>query len=157
LALWIGSVGSVLIVGHAALRYVHSQEPAAYVVHEVRSSPHAPYIPAVQQGRSPAVLPLSIPRNLAPSPENLANDQYDMAGCDAGLGSNTSSRICRLRDAPSAHTPVRFGASHARMWMPALLDWAARRRLAIVPLVKEGCTALSWGDPASADPDCRAW
>jgi hypothetical protein len=51
---------------------------------------------------------------------------------------------------------VVFGDSHAQMWMPAILDLAAREGWAVVPLSKSACSPPAWVGYGN-DADCQVW
>lgn len=78
-------------------------------------------------------------------------------GCFAhDSSSRTESSVCRVGMARSKHTIVLFGDSHAFMWLPAVLQMARRDNLAVVPLIRFGCTPGLWFTHAGPDV-CRAW
>jgi len=95
-----------------------------------------------------------IPWPLTPPVDDLRADFYGFPeGCIPRDG-QTSSRICRLGDRRSRKTIVVIGDSHAQMWMPTILDLAARDGWAVVPLVKVRCIPRSWVETRS---ECGVW
>jgi peptidoglycan/LPS O-acetylase OafA/YrhL len=55
-----------------------------------------------------------------------------------------ASKICRLGDSSSKKVVVLMGDSHAYMWLPAVLEMAWHDHLAVVPLLRLGCTPANW-------------
>ena len=49
-----------------------------------------------------------------------------------------------------------MGDSHAFMWLPALIEMARRDHLAVVPLVRLGCTPFKW-TTSDGSKACRDW
>ena len=101
-------------------------------------------IAAVRAARQGAPLPSP----LAPSIGHLDSHPapYGMpANC---LGHDSSSaiatKICRLGDSSSKKVVVLMGDSHAYMWLPAVLEMAWHDHLAVVPLLRLGCTPSNW-------------
>ena len=94
---------------------------------------------AVVGSLSPQRLRAPVPNALAPSLDNLLHDVVDLRGCNAGH--ETTSRICHWGDSRSPRTAVAIGDSHGQMWMPAFTEFARRRHMRLVPLIKDGCGA----------------
>jgi peptidoglycan/LPS O-acetylase OafA/YrhL len=104
----------------------------------------APVIAAVRAARHGAPLPSP----LAPAIDQLKGmpAPYTLpSGC---LGRNNSpviaTKICRLGDGSSKKVVVLMGDSHAYMWLPAVLEMAWHDHLAVVPLLRLGCTPANW-------------
>lgn len=55
-----------------------------------------------------------------------------------------ATKICRLGDSSSKKVIVLMGDSHAYMWLPAVLEMAWHDHLAVVPLLRLGCTPANW-------------
>jgi len=51
---------------------------------------------------------------------------------------------------------VVVGDSHTAMWVPALTFFGSEHHYAVVPLIKDGCTAGTWLQDVSGD-SCRRW
>jgi peptidoglycan/LPS O-acetylase OafA/YrhL len=67
-----------------------------------------------------------------------------------------ASKICRLGDRSSKKLIVLVGDSHAYMWLPAVLEMAWHDHLAVVPLLRLGCTPANW--PAGhGNGKCADW
>jgi hypothetical protein len=124
-------------------------------------------LPAVVAAVRAARRGAPIPGGLTPPVGNLLdfNDPdvaYSFpAGCIPASAGDTTSQICRLGDASASRTLVVLGDSHAQMWMPAILKWAAQDGWLVRPVVKSACGPYNW-DPESAivdasTPPCRTW
>jgi hypothetical protein len=110
-------------------------------------------LPAVTAAVAAATRGAPLPSPLAPPVGDLRGDFYNFpSGCSASRG-QTSSNVCRLGDTSAAKTIVVFGDSHAQMWMPTILNMAARDGWVVVPFVKDGCIPRTW--PAGGE--CGAW
>jgi peptidoglycan/LPS O-acetylase OafA/YrhL len=162
LALWPVTVGTVVLSAAVGLAYLHAKEPSPYLVEPLpRALIHGadPAVEAVARNSTPAALRRPVPLHVAPTLAHLIDDSFDLKGCDAGLGSNTTSPICHFGSQTPRHTVVVFGDSHARMWMPAILHWASRQHISIVPLIKEGCMGIHWSrsDTSTAQGACNRW
>jgi peptidoglycan/LPS O-acetylase OafA/YrhL len=160
LKLWPVTVGAVALLGTAGIAYLNSEAPAPYTprpLPEVAStSNHStdPYAQAVAQNASAQQLAQPVPAQLAPAPAQLQGDRFDFGDCLKGYASN---RVCRLGSTSPRHTVVVFGDSHTRMWMPALMYWAAQRHISLIPLVAEGCVAMDWVTMPSPPTRCTSW
>ena len=115
-----------------------------------------PYTDAVAASVSPARRAMSVPYALSPLVQDLPHDGYPLGKCEAPVGEATSTPICRLGDASSNRSIVVFGDSHAQMWMPGIIYAAEQHKLAVIPILKEGCTAGTWLSDPKGDA-CRAW
>jgi peptidoglycan/LPS O-acetylase OafA/YrhL len=118
-----------------------------------------PYEQAVAKSASPSQARRAPPSSLYPPLTSLSLDQYNLGtSCSAGFGSSTTSPICHLGDATGRQTLVVFGDSHAQMWMPAFISFGHAYHWMVIPLVKEGCTAIVWSSAASVEKGpCKAW
>ena len=78
--------------------------------------------------------------------------------CEAPVGEATTPRSARLGECKfeSLHRGVTLGDSHAQMWMPGIIYAAEQHKLAVIPILKEGCTAGTWLSDPKGDA-CRAW
>jgi hypothetical protein len=134
----------------AAVRPAMLKDPAA--PQAVALTTTAPLL-AVVAAVSAASRGAPLPSPLTPAVDSLRGDFYTFPeGCSPGRG-QTSSNVCRLGDTTAAKTIAVFGDSHAQMWMPAVLSMAVRDRWVVVPFVKDGCIARTWG----AAGDCGTW
>jgi peptidoglycan/LPS O-acetylase OafA/YrhL len=115
-----------------------------------------PYTDAVAASVSPARRAMSVPYALSPLVQDLPHDGYPLGSCEAPIGGATRTPICRLGDASSNRTIVVFGDSHAQMWMPGIIYAAEQHKLAVIPILKEGCTAGTWLSDPKGDA-CRGW
>ena len=101
-------------------------------------------IAAVRAARQGAPLPSP----LAPAVGRLKDmpAPYTLpAKCLGHDGSNAiATKICRLGDSSSKKVVVLMGDSHAYMWLPAVLEMAWHDHLAVVPLLRLGCTPANW-------------
>lgn len=77
--------------------------------------------------------------------------------CFAHNASSTvESKVCRVGRPSGRRLIVLFGDSHAFMWLPAVLAMAKRDGLAVVPLIRFGCTPGKWMNRDGQDA-CAAW
>jgi peptidoglycan/LPS O-acetylase OafA/YrhL len=180
LRLWPATVLAVVVVaelgmGHiyAGLQPARTFLPAPAVTHtantynlkarkhrkEQTDGTRDPYVKAVRTSVTPAREKQGVPSNLIPAPVDLAADEFNLGtSCSAGFGSGTSSAMCRMGDLSAHRTLVVFGDSHAQMWMPALLAFARAYHWTLVPVVKQGCTAIVWSRAASVEKGpCKHW
>ena len=101
-------------------------------------------IAAVRAARHGAPLPSP----LAPSIDQLRSMPAPYTLPPNCLGHDSSpviaTRICRLGDSSSRKLIVLMGDSHAYMWLPAVLEMAWHDHLAVVPLLRLGCTPANW-------------
>ena len=101
-------------------------------------------IAAVQAARHGAPLPSP----LAPAMNQLKSLPAPYTLPAKCLGHDSSpviaSKICRLGDGSSKKVIVLMGDSHAYMWLPAVLEMAWHDHLAVVPLLRLGCTPANW-------------
>ncbi|HUK96428.1 MAG TPA: acyltransferase family protein [Gaiellaceae bacterium] len=68
------------------------------------------------------------------------------------------TKVCRVGDPTSRKLVVLLGDSHAMMWLPAVLEMAWHDHLAVVPLLRLGCSPGKWFTNRGPDGDvCRAW
>jgi peptidoglycan/LPS O-acetylase OafA/YrhL len=114
-----------------------------------------PYTATVAASVTRARERMSIPYGLSPPLEQLAGDAFDLHGCQAGFGADTSGPICQFGDGRSTRTLVVVGDSHAQMWMAGLSYFASHHHWKLIPLIKQGCEPtdlLPNGIPA-----CKAW
>jgi SGNH domain (fused to AT3 domains) len=106
-------------------------------------------VPAVVATVQAAERGAPVPTPLTPSLTRLRGDLYSFpAGCEPA-----QYRLCRLGDTSARRTLVVLGDSHAQMWMPALIELAARDHWSLVGLAKVGCVARLW---AGLD-ECGRW
>jgi peptidoglycan/LPS O-acetylase OafA/YrhL len=101
-----------------------------------------------------------IPTHLAPPLAKLGGVPHEYALPDACIGHDVSKRIatsvCRTGDISSTKVIVLLGDSHAWMWLPAIVEMARRDHLAVVPLLRLGCTPVRWMG-RERDAGCDAW
>jgi SGNH domain (fused to AT3 domains) len=101
-------------------------------------------IAAVRAARHGAPLPSP----LAPPMNQLKSlpAPYTLPAKCLGHDSSTviATKICRLGDGSSKKVVVLMGDSHAYMWLPAVLEMAWHDHLAVVPLLRLGCTPANW-------------
>jgi peptidoglycan/LPS O-acetylase OafA/YrhL len=77
--------------------------------------------------------------------------------CFSTSGSpGTTSKICRLGVPTSRKLLVLLGDSHAKMWLPSVLELARRDGWAVIPLLRMGCMPNRWVT-ASGPATCRTW
>jgi peptidoglycan/LPS O-acetylase OafA/YrhL len=116
----------------------------------------AQQLPAVAAAVTSASHARGVPAVLHPPITQLLGDIAQLpASCTAHNG-ETSARICRLAASASSRTLVVLGDSHAEMWMPAILSLGRHDKLAVVPLIKSGCSPVMW--TGSIGPsECRSW
>jgi SGNH domain (fused to AT3 domains) len=106
-------------------------------------------VPAVVAAVQAAERGAPVPSLLTPSLTRLRGDLYGFpTGCDPA-----HYRLCRLGDLHARRTLVVLGDSHAQMWMPAVIELAARDHWSLVALAKVGCVARRW---AGSD-ECGRW
>jgi peptidoglycan/LPS O-acetylase OafA/YrhL len=113
-------------------------------------------IAAVRAARQGAPLPTP----LAPAIGQLKGMPPPYALPNGCLGQNSSSviasKVCRLGDKSSKKLVVLMGDSHAYMWWPAVLEMAWHDHLAVVPLLRLGCTPANW-PTGHGSGKCAAW
>jgi len=124
------------------------------------SSARGAALPAVVAAVRTARAGGPIPTGLVPPIGQLKNIPAQYAppkGC-VGLDTNPSisSKVCRLGDKSSRKSIVLMGDSHADMWLPALLEMAWRDHWKVIPLMRLGCNAYSWGE-SGGRATCREW
>ena len=116
----------------------------------------SPVIAAVQSARAGAPLPSP----LTPAIDHLNSHPAPYAIPPECLGHNNSGviaiKVCRLGDSSSKKLIVLMGDSHAFMWVPAVLEMAWHDHLAVVPLLRLGCTPSNW-PPAHRSGRCAEW
>jgi peptidoglycan/LPS O-acetylase OafA/YrhL len=114
------------------------------VIASVRAARHSAPLP------SPLTPPIAHLRGL-PAPYRLP---------DKCLGHNGSGTIatknCRLGDRSSKKVIVLMGDSHTYMWLPAVLEMAWHDHLAVVPLLRLGCTPANW-PTGHGSGECADW
>jgi peptidoglycan/LPS O-acetylase OafA/YrhL len=77
--------------------------------------------------------------------------------CFSTSGSpETTSKICRLGALTSRKLLVLMGDSHAKMWLPSVLELARRDGWVVIPLLRTGCMP-NWWVTASGPATCRTW
>jgi peptidoglycan/LPS O-acetylase OafA/YrhL len=120
------------------------------------------------RGALPAVVAaVAAVRRGAPIPDRLSPPLAKLGGVprayalpDACIGHDVSrriaTRICRTGEVSSTRVIVLMGDSHAWMWLPAVVEMARRDHLAVVPLLRLGCTPVRWMGP-ERDSGCAAW
>lgn len=113
-------------------------------------------IAAVQAARHGAPLPSP----LRPPIDQLKGLPAPYALPAKCLGHNSSSviatKLCRLGNKSSKRVVVLMGDSHAYMWLPAVLEMAWHDHLAVVPLLRLGCTPANW-PTARGSGRCANW
>jgi peptidoglycan/LPS O-acetylase OafA/YrhL len=87
-----------------------------------------------------------LPAKYAPANDCISHDR----------SSRSTARICRMGDRSSRKLIVLVGDSHAMMWLPTLLEMAKRDHLAVIPLLRLGCTPAKWFS-GYGTPACHAW
>jgi hypothetical protein len=112
-------------------------------------------IAAVEAARRGAPLPkplrpaISRLKGLEPayrlSPECVGHD----------VSSVVPTKVCRVGDTSSKKVVVLMGDSHAMMWVPAVTEMAWHDHVAVVPLLRLGCTPGKW--LTSGSGKCDAW
>jgi peptidoglycan/LPS O-acetylase OafA/YrhL len=104
---------------------------------------------ALLESVAPARLRQPVPRALAPPLGQLLHDTYRLGSCPAGTA--VDSNACARGDPTARRVLVVLGDSHAQMWMPAFVRFAARYHWRLVPLIKNGCipSVMSSGDCAT--------
>ena len=113
-------------------------------------------IAAVRAARRDAPLPSPLRPALADL-KVLAPPYTLPADCIAHDGSGViASKVCRVGDASSTKLVVLIGDSHAMMWLPAVLEMAWHDHLAVVPLLRLGCTPSLW-PTGRGSGECAAW
>jgi peptidoglycan/LPS O-acetylase OafA/YrhL len=114
-------------------------------------------VAAVDAARSRAPIPSRLypPLHLLPDHERLP---YRMpAGCmPAQHSSESSSRICAFGRTASRRSIVLLGDSHAQMWLPPVLRLAKRDGWVVYPILRRGCTPITWIAHFGLDA-CRTW
>lgn len=78
---------------------------------------------------------------LQPALLDLSRDIPDVGACDY---SDTFEGLCERGDVGSDRSPVAFGDSHARQWIPALESIATRRDMPPTIWSSLGVTRLGW-------------
>ncbi len=158
LALWPASVTAVVLAVSLGVSSLTSPSAAAPSLEISPGAAHAAgpvhrktVREAVIESVAPARLRQPVPHALAPPLGRLLHDTYRMGSCAAAMGSTTSN-VCKLGDTTARRRLVVLGDSHAMMWMPAYLRFAARSHWALVPLVKPGCVPSVMGSGK-----CAAW
>jgi peptidoglycan/LPS O-acetylase OafA/YrhL len=66
-----------------------------------------------------------------------------------------ATKVCRVGDVSSKKVVVLMGDSHAMMWVPAVTEMAWHDHVAVVPLLRLGCTPGKW--LTSGSGKCDAW
>jgi peptidoglycan/LPS O-acetylase OafA/YrhL len=97
-----------------------------------------------------------MPAVLHPAPTGLLNDLPRIPSNCLAHNGQTSSSICRLGAAGSSKTLVLIGDSHADMWTPAVLGFAARDGWSVITLLKSACSPPMWESPIGP-AECRVW
>lgn len=105
--------------------------------------------------RAPIPSPLYPPLALLPDHERLP---YTMPpGCMPDeYSSQSSSRICAFGRTSSRRSIVLVGDSHAQMWLPSVLHVAKRDGWVVYPILRRGCTPITWVARYGLDA-CRTW
>jgi peptidoglycan/LPS O-acetylase OafA/YrhL len=128
-------------------------DTAAAASYEEPGEPDAPLPPIVAAVRA-AEQEAPIPSPLTPPVSRLRDDFYFFPNGCVPRGSQTKSRICRLGERPSRKAIVVIGDSHAQMWMPTILQMAARDGWVVIPFVKVSCIPRTW---LEARKPCNTW
>jgi SGNH domain-containing protein len=117
-------------------------------------------LPAVARAVAAARRGAPIPRPLRPPIATIKLFPREYRLPPACIGHDSSprvrSRVCRVGDASSKKLVVLLGDSHAFMWLPAVMELAQRDDLALVPLLRLGCTPGKWMTSRGSSA-CRAW
>jgi peptidoglycan/LPS O-acetylase OafA/YrhL len=160
LALWPVTVSAVVLAAVLGMSSMTAPSAAAPSL-EMSPTVHAAGRPprahqktlreALLESVAPARLRQPVPDALAPPLGQLLHDRYRLGSCMADTGA-TSSKVCELGDPTARRRLVVFGDSHAAMWMPAFVRFAARHDWRLVPLIKPGCVPSVMGSG-----DCAAW
>jgi peptidoglycan/LPS O-acetylase OafA/YrhL len=87
-----------------------------------------------------------LPPQYAPANECIGHD----------VGRVIATKICRLGDVSSRTLIVLMGDSHAYMWLPAAIKMARYDHVALVPILRLGCTPGEW-QKASGSGHCAEW
>jgi peptidoglycan/LPS O-acetylase OafA/YrhL len=113
-------------------------------------------LPAVGAEVSAEARRRRMPAVLVPAVSDLLNDHVNLPTQCTAHDTQTAHSICRMGVASSARTMVIMGDSHAEMWMPAVLALARQEGLAVVPVMKSGCSPPDWTGSVGTG-DCHAW
>jgi hypothetical protein len=106
----------------------------------------------------------TVTKNLASAPADLPWRIYG----NSGFTGCSSNHACVYGDKSSRNVIVLFGDSHAMMWLPAVVPWAAANKYRVVLLWERGCVVarlptgyvLAGGADAGGDlsnAQCTAW
>jgi peptidoglycan/LPS O-acetylase OafA/YrhL len=159
LTLWPVTVAAVVVAAGIAMAVVETPRAAAPSLELASERVDRASAPSTGAARvraallasvAPARLRQPVPRALAPPVGRLRFDVYRLGNCMAGTA--TQSKVCTLGDTTSSRRLVVLGDSHAEMWLPPLLWFAARYHWSLVPLIKDGCVPSIMGSH-----DCAAW
>ena len=172
--LWPASIGAVVLVAALALgsistaadRFQASGTPAQPVgLRHTPSGGRSLAAQGVSGGSLPEVISTveaarrgaGIPGGLVPRVDKLGSSHYSYPpGCEPRNG-ETSSRVCRLGRPSAKRSIAVIGDSHLRVWMPAILQMAARDGWVVRPFTKPSCLPWRWKKPDAKNPECRAW
>jgi SGNH domain (fused to AT3 domains) len=114
-------------------------------------------VAAVDAAKRGAPIPSRLYPPLALLPDHEPLPYTMPAGCmPAEYSSQSSSRICAFGRTASRRSIVLVGDSHAQMWLPAVLHVAKRDGWVVYPVLRRGCTPITWVAHYGLDA-CRAW
>lgn len=146
--LWSTRAPSLRAPTARALTLVPAAGPTAATSGSTPPSALPAVVAAVEAARQAA----PIPSDLQPPLSSLLQDYYRLPnGCFLPAGPLSQGRVCHLGPSGSTRRIVIVGDSHAREWIPAVLNFAAHDGYDLVPFIKEGCLPTQWFT------GCRAW
>ena len=112
---------------------------------------------AVEAAKRRAPIPSRLYPPLALLPDHEPLPYTMPPGCMPDqYSSQSSSRICPFGNTTSRRSIVLVGDSHAQMWLPAVLRVAKRDGWVVYPVLRRGCTPITWIAHYGLDA-CRAW